>query len=175
MFVGGVPEDIIHQVVSDSTLTCIAKLSRFRLLCRSFDFLAHKLWKENLSKDGQQFDKYQQNERSHITLTRWIQSRGPATYNAGNPGPGLRYTQKYGEKEGKQFHKYQQNERSHITLTCLTQRSGPSTYDIGNSGPGLGHAHTYGDLSRLLWSQPHPLDKDFYIIRCYNILTRKPI
>ena len=101
--------------------------------------------------------------------------QGPATYNAGNPGPGLRYTQKYGEKEGQQFHKYQQNERSHITLTCLTQRSGPSTYDIGNSGPDLRHAHTYGDLSRLLWSQPHPLDKDFYIIRCYNILTRKPI
>jgi len=52
--------------------------------------------RESLNSDRHQFYQYQQIEQSPLILTELTEQKKTTTYDIGNPGPGLRQTQKCG-------------------------------------------------------------------------------
>ena len=52
--------------------------------------------KRSLKSDDQQFQQYQQNKQSPLTLTHWTHTHLTTTFGVGNPNPCLGQAQKCG-------------------------------------------------------------------------------
>jgi hypothetical protein len=96
------------QIVLCYTVSCF--VSR---LCWTVSWFVFRLrgctilWKKSLNSDGHQFRQYQENEQSHLIVTKLTEHK--KTYGVGNPGPVLGQAQQCGGvKHAKEI----------ITLLC---------------------------------------------------------